>query len=513
MNNEIENKIISIRSTVGASYLKPSGELVTEMVGQLAQNSRAYDYLRYERGLSDETIQYFKLGYDTKRDAISIPMYKDGSLINIKYRFLDPSKHNDTKYQLTRGCETWLYNDIAISLAKNKGRVLIVEGEFDCMAVWQRGFKNVVSPGSGKDSYGVWIELLDTIPEVYIAYDNDEGGKSTAKKMATRVGVEKCKEIIYPTDIKDASEYFKQHTAEDFKKLPAEPFYRYEFVNVVSLLDSMRVHTDTIKIDLIPSVNFGKDWLAILSGKSNVGKTSFTMNIADTLANQGIATLIFPFERGIETVGKRFLQVRYNMSEADFVGVPEDEWKIMKDDALDLPIYFSKPTREGLVDTVKRAKRIFNIGAVVIDHLDYLVRRASNKNDEMAKTIQELKELAMECGVIMFVVHHVKKIGDENSGDPFAGNRRPGLEDLKGSSNLYQDPECVIMLYVEEQDTITVDVLKNKGKMVSKKFAFNPDTGRVLRGGDDGKIKTDVKVATFEQQQLIAQEVFFNDEK
>ena len=86
------------------------------------------------------------------------------------------TQKRNLKYTQEKGCEVWIYNEDGISRGQSKGGVLITEGEFDCMSAWQAGFKNVISPASGKDSYGVWIELLDSIPKVYIAYDNDKAG-------------------------------------------------------------------------------------------------------------------------------------------------------------------------------------------------------------------------------------------------------------------------------------------------------------------------------------------------
>ena len=507
--SNIDEQIISIRSAVGASYSKPSKELFEEQIKALSVSDIAMSYLRNERGLSDETIYEFKLGYDLKRNAISIPIFKQGELINIKYRNLKPEEHNNIKYISTRGCENWMFNDKGLSIAKEKGRVLVVEGEFDCMMATQRGLKNVVSPSLGAMSYGVWLELLDVIPEVYIAYDNDKAGIEASKKMADKLGIEKCKEIKYPEGIKDATEYFKKYSTDDFKNLlrSATPFYNYEFVNVSSLLDSLRNEKEqTVSIDYVPNVQFGKDWLAIISGITNVGKTAYCMNLADELSKKDVPVLIFPFERGIESVGKRYLQVHHNMSEADFIEVPSDEWTKMQEDAVSTQVYFSLPKREKLIDTIKRAKRIFNIGAVVIDHLDYMIRRTANKNDEIGKTLQELKELAIEQKVIIFVVHHLNKLG--NTDEAFgSSNRKPVLEDLKGSSNLYQDPECVIMLYSEHPDTITVDIQKNKGKMSSKKFNFIKDTGKILLDTKD--LKTDTSKLSLGQQQKLAEEIFF----
>jgi len=335
---DIQGQIISIRSAVGSSYQKPSVLVLEEQVEALKVSVEAMSYLQNERGLSDETIRQFRLGYDVKRNAIAIPIFKNDELVNIKYRNLNPEEHGGAKYKSTYGAENWIFNDKALSVGKEKGRILLVEGEFDCMSAVQRGLKNVISPSLGAQSYGAWLELLDSIPEVYIAYDNDKAGQDASKKIAERVGIEKCKEILYPDDVKDANEFFKKYTTEDFKNIirSATPFYNYDFVNVSSLLDSMRDSTDdTIKTELIPQVNIGNDWLIIISGPSNAGKTSYCMNLASELSSKKIPVLVLPFERGIESVGKRFLQVRYNMAEADFVNVPLDDWKDMKNDCID----------------------------------------------------------------------------------------------------------------------------------------------------------------------------------
>ena len=510
-NEKISSQILSIRSAVGVSYTKPDILVHKEQVEALQVSVEAMSYLRDQRGLSDETIKQFQLGYDGKRNAITIPIFKNKELVNIKYRHLNPEQHGGAKYMSTRGAENWVFNEEALSVAKEKGRILIVEGEFDCMSAVQRGLRNVISPSLGVDSCGAWVELLDSIPQVYIAFDNDDAGRKGSKKFAEKVGIEKCQECKYPSDVKDANEFFKKYSTDDFRRilLDATPFYNYDFVNVSSLLDSMREsNDDTIKTELIPSVNIGKDWLAIISGPSNAGKTSYCMNLASELAGRKIPVLVLPFERGIESVGKRFLQVRYNMAEGDFIAVPDSDWKEMKDDCVNLPVYFSRPNKENLFDTIKRAKRIFGTEVVIIDHLDYMVRGHQNKNDEMAKTLQDFKEFAMDNKVILLVVHHIKKI-ESTSTDPHAQKRNPTLEDLKGSSNLYQDPECVIMLYVEDVGTLTVDIQKNKGKMSKKQFPFNIETGRIMLPVNSA-IKIDARLGNEQQRLAIAEEVLFN---
>lgn len=470
----ISEQIKSVRQTIGRDYIRPDVDRFKKMCDSLWNNDEAVGYLRDERGLTDETIKHFKLGYDSERNAISIPIFKGDDLVNIKYRYLKPDKN---KYTGEKGAETWLYNEAGIQAGLKKNAVLVVEGEFDLMSVWQSGIDNVVSPASGKDSYGVWIELIDNVPRVWLAYDNDEGGKQTSKQFAERLGVEKCYEVKYPDGIKDANEYFKSHTKEEFKGLieKATPYYSYQFKNVGDIINALRTETeDVIELETIPKVKIEKDWLMVVSGVSNVGKTSYVLNIAKELGEKKIPNLIMPFERGITSVGKRYLQVLFEKSIDDLQFTSNDEWEKLIDKAVETPTYFALPKKNEIVDTIIKSKRLFDTKVVIIDHLDYVVRHTNgNRENEIANTLQNLKTVAEENGVVIMIVTHVRKIEQAGS----AMKRKPNIEDLKGSASLYQDPECVVMLTSDEKGTVHVEIVKNKGEMTGRTFGFDEDTG------------------------------------
>lgn len=473
----IGDKIQSIRESFQASYVKPSPDLVNKFRECLLSSTTALDYLQITRGLNAETLENFKIGYDPERNAITIPVYKRGELINIRYRHLD--ENAKAKYTQEKGCEVWLFNETGIATGQTKGGVLIVEGEFDCMSAWQAGFKNVISPASGKDSYGIWLELLDTIPKVYISYDNDKPGKAAALGLAERIGTEKSFEILYPEGTKDANEFFTKFTSDDYRGLirAARPFYKYKYAGVKDVIDSIREKKENIlKLDCIPYVEWEEDWLGMLSGVSNIGKTSVSMNVANELVEKGIPTLVLPIERGIRTVGKRFLQVRYNKTKDELDNMADSDWDKFIPDVLELPLFFSMPNKDDVMETVIKAKRLFNTKFVIIDHLDLLVRKSDPKNInvETSTVIQNLKQVAQEHGIIFLLVHHIKK--QEHMGTVA---KKPKMEDLKGSSATYQDPEAVIMLSEPERGMLEIDVLKNKGTMGSRVFEFNLATGKI----------------------------------
>lgn len=466
---QTEEKIKSIGNTMGATYRKPEISKLEQHEQALESSNEAKEYL-LKRGISDTTIKNFRLGYDSNKHAITIPVFKDGELINLRYRFIEPDKQ---KYTQERGCEIWLYNDDGIQKAIDKKWLLVVEGEFDLMMCWQAGIYNVVSPASGKDSYAPWLELLDVIPKVILAFDNDEPGKKTAQEFAERVGIDKCYEITYPKDIKDANDYFLEYTLEDFKKLYKEskPFYKYKFQGLGEIIESLRSEQEiTTELEMLPGVEFEDDWLAIISGDSNVGKTSYVLNIAKELTNKNIPTLVLPFERGIKSVGTRFLQVYQDKTRDDFLFMEPSDWDKLRDDTINLPLYFSMPTLQEVHDIIQKAKRLFGIKFIIVDHLDYFIRGA-DKVSKQADMVHKMKTWAQDNQIVFLVVHHI------NKPDKTGLNKRPTKEDLKGSSDIYQIAECVALLHKPVENYIEVIVDKNKGKMGTYNYTTNMDTG------------------------------------
>lgn len=484
------DNIKSFRETIGANYTKPNLQDILSYRNHLNTNTIAQDYLKIQKNLSDDTIARFSLGYDLYRNQIAIPEMKNKEVINVAYRSLIDG---ETKYKKERGCENWIFHEQGLDLAREKGGILITSNQFDAMSAWQAGFKNVVSVPVGKDGTGAWMELFDSIPKIYIAFENTKVSKKYALDFAERLGTDKCFEVQLPEGVHDLNAFFKQKDSDDFREIlkSSRPYYTYKFKGLQDVISLMREKKNNVlSFDCIPFVEFEEDWIAVLSGVSNAGKTTAVLNIANELADKNVPTLILPFERGIKTVGKRYLQVRYDKTQAELDNLSEQELDNIVDDVIDLPIYFSTPTREQIRDTIGRAKKIFGTKVVIVDHLDYLVRKSGeNHNVETSNTLQEFKSLAQEYNILFLIVHHIKK--QEGVGST---PKKPKMEDLKGSSSTYQDPEAVIMLSSPEKGQLEVDIVKNKGEMGSRIYVFNTMTGRI------GKDITLVPSAMTEEQ-------------
>ncbi len=130
------------------------------------------DGLNYllSRGLTKETIEYFGLGYDGETDRISIPIYdKAGRIQTYAYRAASNNVDPDKRYRIYNTSE-WkkdqnFYNPGAIEWGT--GPIVITEGFFDCMTVWQAGHKRVVAM-MGASLNDAKVNLLGDNPLIFM---------------------------------------------------------------------------------------------------------------------------------------------------------------------------------------------------------------------------------------------------------------------------------------------------------------------------------------------------------
>ena len=81
------------------------------------------------RGLSEEVIERFKLGYGSQTKRLIIP-------ITAGYYKARATDESEPKYLIPKGAKTDLYNKSALREAKP---VFIVEGEIDALSIIEAG--------------------------------------------------------------------------------------------------------------------------------------------------------------------------------------------------------------------------------------------------------------------------------------------------------------------------------------------------------------------------------------
>lgn len=177
-----------------------SGEITEE---ELDKYRYIHPYM-YERGLTDEIIERFDIGYDREREEITFPVRDlEGRCVfvagrSVKSKFFRLPKNTDKPlyqgYRFTDGSYKYCY---------------ITESFLNCLTCWKYYKPAMAMIGTGnKKQY----ELLNKLPvrEYILAFDPDEAGRKATERFKKHVHGKIIKELQYPDDrdINDLQEEF-----------------------------------------------------------------------------------------------------------------------------------------------------------------------------------------------------------------------------------------------------------------------------------------------------------------
>lgn len=241
------------------------------------------------RRISQETVKRFKIAESSGN--IAFPFFKDGNVVNIKYRGIKEKKFS----QSTGGSHIVFNYDAALASVVAQGSVIITEGEFDCMSFDEAGFRAVVSLDGGapnvndRNISGKFecidnaMDLFDKAKLIYIATDNDENGKIAEKELVRRFGQEKVRLIDFGK-YKDGNEMLMYSNVEGLQ-------YAYKVAKeikvsgIFQLTDCYNEVMDMITNGLtkgsttyMPSIDQAWKWRAgevnLFTGYNNDGKST-----------------------------------------------------------------------------------------------------------------------------------------------------------------------------------------------------------------------------------------------
>lgn len=163
------------------------------------------------RGISPETLK--RNGIKANDKEIIFPFYRDGKVVNAKYR------SRDKKFRQEAGADKIFYG---LDDIRDEKECIIVEGEFDKLALEEASYKNVISVPDGapdvksknyisKFSYlENCEEELEHIEKFIIAVDDDPAGDLLEAELIRRLGPEKCFTVRWPEGCKDANDALKK---------------------------------------------------------------------------------------------------------------------------------------------------------------------------------------------------------------------------------------------------------------------------------------------------------------
>lgn len=196
---------------------------------------------------------------------------------------------------------------------------------------------------------------------------------------------------------------------------------------------------------------FRRGQLIVLSAATGQGKTSFCQSLTEKFLKDGHRCLWFSYEVGLEEFMEK---------------MPEGGR------AFHLPKQLKQNSIQWIEDRIIEGIAKYNNRVIFLDHLHYLLElqkmaEAKSLSLLIGMLLRELKKIALEHDVLIFLVSHLKKI---------ELTEQPELSDLRDSSFVAQESDIVLMLWRVREKFNGEWIETNRAKVAVRK---NRRTGKL----------------------------------
>ncbi|MDH5551896.1 MAG: replicative DNA helicase [Nitrosomonas sp.] len=196
--------------------------------------------------------------------------------------------------------------------------------------------------------------------------------------------------------------------------------------------------------------------LIIVAGRPSMGKTAFSLNIAEHVGlelNKPVA--VFSMEMGGAQLAMRMLGSvgRLDQHKVRTGQLQDDDWPKLTH-ALgklnDAPIFIDESAALNSLELRARARRLYRqhgeLGLIVIDYLQLMSSSSQGENraTEISEISRSLKGLAKELKVPVIALSQLNRSLEQRP------NKRPVMSDLRESGAIEQDADVILFIYRDE---------------------------------------------------------------
>jgi len=196
--------------------------------------------------------------------------------------------------------------------------------------------------------------------------------------------------------------------------------------------------------------------LVIVAGRPSMGKTSFSMNIAEHVAiDQGLPVAVFSMEMGAVQLAMRMLgsvgmldQHRMRTGKLLTEDWPRVTHAVQRMQSAQ--IYIDETPGLTAVDLRARARRLARqcgqLGLIVIDYIQLMSASGAGENraTEISEISRALKSLAKELECPVVTLSQLNRSLEQRP------NKRPVMSDLRESGAIEQDADLILFIYRDE---------------------------------------------------------------
>jgi replicative DNA helicase len=196
--------------------------------------------------------------------------------------------------------------------------------------------------------------------------------------------------------------------------------------------------------------------LVIVAGRPSMGKTAFSLNIAEHVAlESGLPVAVFSMEMaGTQLVMRLMGSVgKLDQHKVRTGRLQDDDWQRLTyavGKLNDAPLYIDESAALTALELRARARRLHRqcgkLGLIVIDYIQLMsaTRQGENRATEISEISRSLKALAKELDVPVIALSQLNRSLEQRP------NKRPVMSDLRESGAIEQDADLILFIYRDE---------------------------------------------------------------
>ena len=434
-------------------------ERMDAYIKECAANAASTDYWA-GRGLTQETVAKYRLGYDRAEKAVTMPD-PTGRSVKLRRIAAADKAHRFAQHR----CDGWRQDTPYLADALESAEpVLVVEGEIDALTLRQLGYNSCALRGAGQGGSAEYV-AANAKAAVIGLFDADEAGRKGADALATRCRThgKPCVCRVLPSDPNDLltngrTDELKAAIAEAIEELgrkeeeekareeeeKAEYDATFAGAETASILADVAarprpIPTGLAHVDRMLGGGIRLGRLHVLAAGSGMGKTTLALQMATSLSAQGHDVLYVALEQDKATLTlKGVSRCTREISEADALTT----WELEEADREDCRAHLSESQRatlklakerhaeqaarlkfidrptsidelERIVDRHERLRG--NTPCVVLDYLQLLRPSESQRHlsslDRTKENVARLKALVVQHNLPMLVLSSLNRLG------------------------------------------------------------------------------------------------------
>ena len=200
--------------------------------------------------------------------------------------------------------------------------------------------------------------------------------------------------------------------------------------------------------------------LIIVAGRPSMGKTAFSMNLAQNAAmrasdkNSGVVA-VFSLEMSSQQIALRMLacEARVDMQHLRTGRFSSDDWRKLaaaSGSLAESKIFIDDTPAISVMELRSKCRRLKRenkgLDMVLIDYIQLMSGRASSENraQEVSEISRSLKGLAKELDVAVIALSQLNRSLEQRA------DKRPVMSDLRESGAIEQDADVIMFIYRDE---------------------------------------------------------------